>query len=95
VGVELAGSGITVHTVIPGFIHTPGFPNRSRFRSRALQRVVAEPELVAEQVVRGIERNRLEQFVPRWYRPAAIVQAAVPGMLARVARSGGIRRKQK
>jgi len=70
-------------------------PNRSRFRSRALQRVVAEPELVAEQVVRGIERNRLEQFVPRWYRPAAIVQAAVPGMLARVARSGGIRRKQK
>jgi NAD(P)-dependent dehydrogenase (short-subunit alcohol dehydrogenase family) len=37
------------------------------------------PELVAEQVVRGIERNRLEQFVPRWYRPAAIVQAAAPG----------------
>ena len=95
VGVELAGTGITVHTVIPGFIHTPGFPNRSRFRSGALQRVVAEPELVAEQVVRGIERNRLEQFVPRWYRPAAIVQAAAPGLLARAARASGVRRKQK
>ena len=95
VGVELAGSGITVHTVIPGFIDTPGFPNRARFRSRLLQGLVADPDLVADQVVRGIERNRLEQFVPRWYRPAAIVQAAVPGLLARTARASGVRRKQK
>jgi len=95
VGVELAGSGITVHTVIPGFIDTPGFPNRARFRSRLLQGLVADPDLVADQVVRGIERNRLEQFVPRWYRPAAIVQAAAPGLLARAARASGVRRKQK
>ncbi|HKA27175.1 MAG TPA: SDR family NAD(P)-dependent oxidoreductase [Gaiellaceae bacterium] len=93
VGVELAGRGITVHTVIPGFIHTPGFPNRSRFRNRMLQKIVAEPEFVAEQVVQGIERNRVEQFVPRWYRPAAIVQAAAPGSLARAARRLGTRKR--
>jgi short-subunit dehydrogenase len=93
VGVELAGRGITVHTVIPGLIETPGFPNRSRFRNRMLQKIVAEPELVAEQIVRGIERNRLEQFVPRWYRPAAIVQAVAPGVLARAARRLGTRNR--
>ena len=92
VGVELAGSGITVHTVIPGLVDTPGFPNRSRVRNRMLQRMVAEPELVAKEVVRGIERQRLEQFVPRWYRPAAILQAAAPGLLARAARRLGARR---
>jgi short-subunit dehydrogenase len=86
VGVELAGSGITVHTVKPGFVHTPGFPNRSRFRARTLQRLVAEPELVADRVVRAVERDRVEQFVPRWYGPAAIVQAIAPSLLARGAR---------
>jgi len=76
-------------------IDTPGFPNRSRFRTRLLQGLVAGPELVAEQVVRAVERNRLEQFVPRWYRPAAILQAAAPGLLARAARASAVRRKRK
>ena len=86
VGIELAGRGITVHSVMPGLIHTPGFPNRRRFRKALLQRVVAEPELVAERVARAVERGRVEQFVPRWYRPAAIVQAVAPTLLARAAR---------
>ena len=85
-GIELAGRGITVHSVMPGLIHTPGFPNRRRFRNTILRRVVAEPELVAERVARAVERGRVEQFVPRWYRPAAIVQGVAPALLARAAR---------
>jgi short-subunit dehydrogenase len=95
VGVELAGTGITVHSINPGLIDTPGFPNRSRFGNRLLKHLVAEPELVARRVVQAVERNRVEQFVPRWYRPAAIVQAAAPGLLARGARALGARRKRK
>ena len=94
VGVELADRGIRVHTIYPGFVDTPGFPNRSRFDNPAVKKLVAEPELVAERVVRAIERRRIEQFVPRWYRVAAIVQAAAPGLLARAARAYSSRRKQ-
>jgi short-subunit dehydrogenase len=87
IAVELAGRGITVHTVKPGLIETPGFPNRSRFRNGLLKRLVAEPELVAERVVRAVERRRLEQFVPHWYRPAALAQALAPALLTRAARA--------
>jgi short-subunit dehydrogenase len=93
VGVELARQGITVHTVYPGFVDTPGFPNRSRFDNRFLKGIVADPELVAERVVRAVERNRVEQFVPRWYRVAALVQAAAPALLAHATRAYDARRK--
>jgi uncharacterized protein len=89
--IELAERRIRVHTVNPGFVHTPGFPNRNRFGGR-LAPLVAEPELVAKTVLRALDRNRTEQFVPWWYRPAAVAQALAPGLLARAARSRGIRR---
>jgi short-subunit dehydrogenase len=86
VGVELASRRIRVHTINPGFVHTPGFPNRNRFRARPLRRLVADPDAVAQTVVRALEHDRTEQFVPWWYRPAAVAQAVAPGLLARGAR---------
>ena len=84
---ELRPRGIRVHTILPGFVETAGFPQRSRFGSR-LGSLVVEPELVAERVLAALERDRSEVFVPRWYRFAPLVQALAPGLVARLAARG-------
>lgn len=79
-GAELAPRGIEVHTVLPGFVETPGFPQH-RFRG-PLYRFVARPQLVAYRLLAAVDHGTAEIFVPRWYRPAAWVQALVPGLVA-------------
>lgn len=81
--VELAPRGISVHTVNPGFVETPGFPQRARF-GRLAYRLVAAPSFVAERILAAVDENRREITVPRWYRPAAWAQALAPGLLARL-----------
>ncbi len=82
VAVELAGRGVSVHTVNPGFVETPGFPQRRRIKG-PLYRLVATPELVATRILDAIEKDKREIVVPRWYRPAAWLQALAPGLFAR------------
>jgi NAD(P)-dependent dehydrogenase (short-subunit alcohol dehydrogenase family) len=89
VAAELRPRGVRVHTILPGFVETEGFPQRTRFGPR-LSTLVVEPELVAERVLAALDRNRREVFVPRWYRIAPLAQALAPGLVARVA-SRGIR----
>lgn len=81
---ELATRGIAVHTINPGFVETTGFPQTRLTEHRLLRHAVAEPELVASRVASAIERGTVETFVPRWYRPAAVIQAVAPGTLARL-----------
>lgn len=81
---QLRPRGIRVHTVNPGFVETPGFPQRTTLRSALLRRAVIGPEVVAARVVEAIESDDGEIFVPRWYRAVALVQAAAPGLLARL-----------
>jgi short-subunit dehydrogenase len=85
---ELRPRGIHVHTVLPGFVETPGFPQRTRFSSRLWQAVVIEPEDVARRIVDAVERDRREVFVPRYYRIATLAQALVPGLVARAGKRG-------
>jgi len=80
---ELRPRGVHVHTINPGFVHTEGFPQDWLLRGR-FKRVVVGPEYVAERIIRAIERDRAEIFVPRWYRAAAIAQALVPGTFRRL-----------
>jgi len=89
VAAELRPRGVRVHTILPGFVETEGFPQRTRFGPR-LSTLVVEPELVAERVLAALDRDRREVFVPRWYRIAPLAQALAPGLVARVA-SRGIR----
>jgi NAD(P)-dependent dehydrogenase (short-subunit alcohol dehydrogenase family) len=80
----LPAEGIRVHTVNPGFVETPGFPQRGVLGSRLLERAVVEPEYVARRVVRAVEGNRPEIFVPGWYRVPAWAQSLAPGLVSRV-----------
>jgi all-trans-retinol dehydrogenase (NAD+) len=81
--VELAPRGISVLTVNPGFVETPGFPQRLRFRF-PLRLLVVDPPFVAARVLDAVEKGRREIVVPRWYRPAAWAQALTPSLTARL-----------
>jgi uncharacterized protein len=78
---ELAPLGVKVHTVNPGFVETEGFPQRVRL-GPLLARLVVDPPLVVRRLLAAVDRDRREITVPRWYRPAAWVQALAPGALA-------------
>ena len=79
--VELAPRGIHVHTVNPGLVETPGFPQRGRVRG-PLYRLVPAPSFIAERILDAVDKDKREIFVPRWYRPFAWVQAVLPGSIA-------------
>jgi short-subunit dehydrogenase len=76
--------GIHVHTVNPGFVETPGFPQRGRSRNRIWQRIVIEPDEVARRVLEVLAKDKVETTVPRWYRVGSLAQALAPGLLVRL-----------
>jgi short-subunit dehydrogenase len=83
VAAELEPLGIHVHTVLPGFVETEGFPQREVL-PRAAHRFVIEAKDVARAVLRAVENDRREMHVPRYYRVATLAQAVLPGIVARV-----------
>lgn len=84
----LRPQGIQVHTVMPGFVETEGFPQRSKLRSPFLRRFVIEAEDVADAILGAIEKNKAEVTVPWFpYRLASIGQAVVPGIFTRLVTS--------
>jgi short-subunit dehydrogenase len=89
--VELAPRGIRVHTVNPGPVETPGFPQRRLLERRVLRHVVLTPEQVADAIVRAVERNRAEVVLPRYLRVAGMAQAFAPASLARLLTRAGER----
>jgi len=80
--IELAPRGVHVHTVNPGYVETPGFPQRERVPG-PFYRLVAKPPLIAERILDAVDKDKREVIVPRWYRPAGWLQSLVPGLFAR------------
>jgi short-subunit dehydrogenase len=80
----LRGSGISVHSIMPGFVETEGFPQKDVLKSRLMRRFVIEPEDVADTIMKAIEKGKSESVVPWFpYRLAGIAQAVAPGVVAR------------
>ena len=85
---------VAVHTVNPGFVETPGFPQRGRF-GRLASRLVVEPQLVVRRIARGRRarspRDRRPALVPgRVDRAGARARARRPSTVAsgRTSRAG-------
>ena len=96
---SLHGSGIDVHTVLPGYVQTEGFPQQALLGHRVMRRIVVQPERVAGAIVDAVRRGRSEVVVPWFpYRPAALLYGISPALVARlgdrvVARSKAFRAK--
>jgi NAD(P)-dependent dehydrogenase (short-subunit alcohol dehydrogenase family) len=88
----LRGTGIQVHTVLPGFVETEGFPQRTVLRSRLLLRFVIDPEQVATSIAKAVEKGKGEITVPWFpYRLISIAQALLPRTFARFVGASGYR----
>jgi short-subunit dehydrogenase len=82
---SLRGSGVEVHTILPGFVTTPGFPHPKIFSTPLGRPFVVGPERVAREVLSAIEHAKAEVIVPWFpYGLGAIAQAVLPKTTARV-----------
>jgi uncharacterized protein len=84
VAVELAPKQIRVHTINPGPVPTPSFPQGRLLRHPLARHWVLSPEDVAEAIVRTVERGRAEIVRPRSLRMVGVAQSLAPATIARV-----------
>jgi short-subunit dehydrogenase len=82
---SLRGSGIAVHSILPGYVQTEGFPQRALLEHRLWRRIVVQPERVAETIAKAVERRGSEVVVPWFpYRPAIVLFGAAPALMAKL-----------
>jgi NAD(P)-dependent dehydrogenase (short-subunit alcohol dehydrogenase family) len=84
---QLRRRGIRVHTVLPGFAETEGFPQRGVL-PKHLEWTTIGPERIARSILATVKRDRRESYVPWFYRPLTWLQAILPSVVARVLARG-------
>ena len=92
---QLRPRGVRVHTVKPGFVETEGFPQERLRRSPLLARTVIDADRVAEHILDVVDRDRVETFIPPWYRVGAIVAGVAPGLLTRLLATSLVRERAR
>jgi len=81
----LRATGVRVHTVLPGFVVTEGFPHPRFWETRLGRRFVVGPERVAAAIVGAVEKGKDEVTVPWFpYRLAPLAEALFPTLTTRV-----------
>ena len=82
---SLRGSGIDVHTILPGYVQTEGFPQKQLLEHPLLRHIVVQPESVARAIVKTVESGGREVVVP-WlpYRPASLLYGVAPALVSRL-----------
>jgi 3-oxoacyl-[acyl-carrier protein] reductase len=80
---QLRSRGVRVHSVLPGFAETEGFPQKGVIPKK-LEWTIIGPERIARSILGAVRHDRRESFVPWWYRPVAILQAVLPSVVGRV-----------
>lgn len=85
VSAELAPRGIHVHSVNPAFTATEGFPQTKMLNGGWKRRLVMPPEQVADAIVKAIDHDSTEVYVPAAYRLAGVIHSLAPGSWSRLA----------
>src|SRR5580765_7032119 len=80
---QLRSRGVRVHSVLPGFAETEGFPQKGVI-PKQLEWTIIGPDRIARSILAAVRHDRRESFVPWWYRPVAILQAVLPSVVGRV-----------
>jgi short-subunit dehydrogenase len=85
---SLRYEGVGVTVVVPGVVATEFFERRGTPYARRWPRPIP-PERVAEAIVRAIERDRDEVYVPGWLGAVARLRGVAPGLFRALTRRFG------
>jgi short-subunit dehydrogenase len=92
---ELGPRGIRIHAVNPGPVPTDAFPQTRTLANPVTRHAVVSPERVARAVLRAIDHDRREIFVPWPLRAAAALQGLAPGTMSRLAARLRVSRREE
>jgi short-subunit dehydrogenase len=85
---EERAHGVHVGLVLPGFVTTPGFPQRELVEKPWTRWIVSTPDKVADAIVDAGPGGRAERYVPRPYFLAAALRIVAPRLVRRLTGGG-------